>query len=90
MVDTSEYKAVKWIYTLVDETTDQNLMAEVLTIRRSGGSPINPLFNKYGIIGDSIKHTVDVILVGSNIALEITNLHVNQLKSSIIQIQVAP
>lgn len=89
VVDTTDYTAIKWIYTLIDDLTGKILMAEVLATR-GDGSPDDTTYNQYGIIGERLKHTINVTLIGAKLGLEITNLHINQLKSSIIQIQVAP
>jgi len=85
-LDKVQSKAVKWIYTLVDGVLGQILMGEVMAVH-STGSP-EPEYNQYGLVGQSISHTINVSLVGTDMAFEITNLQINPLTASVIRLQI--
>lgn len=66
--------SVKWIYTLMSTAQDLVVTAEVLAAYRMTGGAIT--YNRYSVVGDKseLKHNINVVSSGGDIALEITNL----------------
>lgn len=64
------YRSAKWLVTVTDSTGNRVRSYEVFGMHRNGASPTH---NLYGILGDTITHTVAVTIVGANLRLEVTN-----------------
>jgi len=64
------YRSAKWLVTVTDSTGNRVRSYEVFGMHRNGASPTH---NQYGILGDTITHTVAVTINGTNLRLEITN-----------------
>lgn len=63
-------RAVKWIVTLTNTTSNEVRSFEVLAMHRNGA---NPTHNTYSVLGDNVSHTLDVKIVATDLVLEITN-----------------
>ena len=91
MVDTclcGANMSVKWIYTLLDPVDEEVLTAEIISNHRYGN---DPQWNRYGVVGDRMNHSVDVQLSGTppvgNFELYITNNHpTNTYTANIVRI----
>lgn len=79
---------IKWIYTLSNPTTHEVLTAEVIANHKF---ETDVRYSIYGMVGDIIQHTTNVILTGTptNIALEITNNSADILQINVVRIQMA-
>lgn len=79
--------SIKWIYTLVDAIANKVVTAEVLATHRNG---TNPSWNISGMIGDvqAMLHTTNVVIVGGNIGLQITNRTNNVIVCNVARIQI--
>lgn len=64
------YRSSKWLITVTDETLDLATSYEVLAMHTQ---LTNPTHNKYGIIGDIVLHSLDVVLIGTDLILQVTN-----------------
>lgn len=80
--------SVKWIYTLIDSTSENVLTAEVVANHQFENEV---RWNRYGLVGDMMSHIVTVDLTGSpsNMELNITNNHpTNTFTVNIVRIQM--
>lgn len=73
-VAASANASVKWIYTLMSPSQDKVVTGEVVAVYRLVGNSVT--HNRSSVVGDKtdLKHSVDVVVSGSQFALEITNL----------------
>lgn len=80
--------AVKWIVTIKDTTTNEVLVQEIMAMYKT--STASASHSRYGLIGDKLPHSVDVVTTGggANLELRITNLSANQYSIDIVRIQV--
>ena len=70
-IDTTTYQAVKWLVTVNDSVGVRVVAFEVFAAHRAGANPIHTIVN---IIGDvTINYAVDVVIVGVNMILQVTN-----------------
>jgi hypothetical protein len=78
--------SVKWIYTLMDSVAEDVLTAEVVANHRYGN---NPRWNRYGLVGDRMLHSLEVQLNVNNLELRITNNHpTNTYRANIVRIEM--
>jgi len=84
-IDATDQLSAKWIYTLIDETNAKLLSGEVLGLNRMG---LNPTHTTYAIIGDKIAHSVSVVMIGTDMSLQITNNSTVILKAHVVRINV--
>jgi hypothetical protein len=79
----------KWIYTIMNPTSQKVLTGEVVANHQYEN---NVRWNRYGLVGDNMPHSVDVTLSGSPggyIELNITNNHSTETYSAnIVRIQL--
>lgn len=78
-ISTSTTKSVKWFLTVTNTNTNDRQTSEVLAQHRNGSSPS---YNRFGLIGDSIDLSVDVLINASNLELEITNNETDDISIS--------
>jgi len=79
--------SLKWIYTIMDAVDEDVLTAEVVANHRYGNDPRH---NRYGMVGSSMPHKIDVQLSGGGeLELHITNNHTtNTYTANIVRIQM--
>ena len=82
--------SLKWIYTLMDGVDEDVVTGEVVANHRYG---TDPRWNRYGLVGRSMPHRVNVSLSGTppngTLELNITNNHpTNTYKANIVRIQM--
>ena len=76
---------VKWTYTIIDDVNQKVLTAEVIA---------NNSFNttlrhtRHSMVGDLMRHTVDVKYLPGQIALEITNLTSFDFRVNIMRVEL--
>lgn len=76
----------KWIYTLMDSVDEDVLTAEVVANHRYGN---DAKWNRYGLVGDRMLHSVEVQLNADNMELHITNNNpTNTFKANIVRIEM--
>jgi len=85
LVDSSIVKTVKWIIEIIDQTNSKISSYEILAINQFGTIVT---FNKYGIVGDKIKHKPEAISNGVNIDLMITNNELINIDYKITKLEV--
>jgi len=91
-VDSVGGESVKWLYTIIDTVAEQVLTAEVVANHNFG---TEPRWNRYGLVGDSMSHLVDVTVSGTvpslTLELNMTNNHpTNTITINIVRIQLQP
>lgn len=69
-LDTTTIRSAKWFVTITNTTTNEVRAFEVYATHRNGA---NPLHTVYAVIGDAIDHVLDVVIVGVNLELQVTN-----------------
>ncbi len=78
--------SLKWIYTIMDSVDEDVLTAEVVANHRYGN---DPKWNRYGLVGDRMLHSVDVQMNSGNMELRITNNHpTNTFRANIVRIEM--
>lgn len=82
--------SLKWMYTLMDSTSEEVLTGEIVANHNFGNTP---RWNRYGLVGDRMLHTVEVTLPGSpstgDLELQITNNNAtNTYTVNIVRIQM--
>jgi hypothetical protein len=65
-----EYRAVKWLVTMITGTASRVRSFEVYATHQNGANPTN---NKYAILGDSFAHNVFVSIVAGQLILNVAN-----------------
>lgn len=77
--------AIKWMYTIIDDTNQKVMTAEV-----NANNTFNTTIrhNRHSMIGDLLRHTVDVVFLAGEIGLEITNLTVFDFRVNIMRIEI--
>lgn len=77
-------KSVKWVVTLLQQTTNKVYMYEIFSVFTN---PSEPEYTIYGKVGDKIDHDVDVIGMGANMILQISNYEPDDVIVKIMRIQ---
>jgi len=77
---THNFKNIKWIVTVKEETTNRVHAYEVSATYSL--SPVSPVFTKYALIGDDIDHTFNMAYNGTTMLIEvgITNNETETIK----------
>lgn len=86
VVDTnpvSEYRSVKWIITITDDTNDLVRGMEVVGNHRDGANPEHII---YATFGDKLKTLTEVKISGTDMVLEITNNETVTLQFDILKV----
>jgi hypothetical protein len=76
---------VKWTYTIIDDANQKVLTAEVIA-NNSFNNKIR--HNRHSMVGDLLRHSVDVKYLPGQIALEITNLTSFDFRVNIMRIEL--
>ena len=66
--------SMKWLLTIINPTAETIHSSEILLqCRPAGVNSVRILYNRYSNLGDIIDHDIDLVILGSNIQLKITN-----------------
>lgn len=84
-IDTAISKTVKWLIEIIDLTNSKISSYELLA---TNGFGTVVSFNKYGMVGDKIKHLPEAISNGVNINLQITNNELINIDYKITRLEV--
>ena len=77
--------SIKWMYTIIDDVNQKVLTAEVLATNTFNTSLRHA---RHTLVGDLLRHTVDVIILPGQIGLEITNLSNFDFRVNIMRIEL--
>lgn len=72
----ADYRGAKWFVAVVNHHTNDVDMYEVYGIHQDGTAPFHTV---YSIQGNGVNHTVDVVISGANLQLEVTNNESNEI-----------
>lgn len=78
---------VKWNYTLRDTSENKTQSAEITATHRNGA---NPIHTRYAITGDSIPHTVTVVIESGQMRLRFVNQDPHTLIANILRTLLTP
>jgi len=81
-VPTSTCSFVKWNYTIADDDEDKFHTAEIVATHRNG---TNPTHSRYGLIGDTIPHSVNVVSESGLLKLQFTNLDAHDVVVNVLR-----
>ena len=66
--------SIKWLLTIINPTAETIHSSEILLqCRPAGVNSVRILYNRYSNLCDIIDHDIDLVILGSNIQLKITN-----------------
>lgn len=82
---TASSRTAKWIVVVTEEVTGNTQAYEVLALHKDG---LTSTHNRSGIIGDPIDHVVNVLIVGTDLTLQITNNESNNLHVDITRLEI--
>ena len=86
-IDVNTVQAVKWLVTVYDATAVKAVAFEVFALHRNGSNPVHTIADKVGDV--SINYSVDVVIVGTTMVLQVTNneavnLTINSTKTVVL------
>ena len=81
----SDYRGAKWFVAAVNHHNNNVEMYEIYGIHQDGTTPFHTM---YSTQGNGVNHTVDVIIGGGNLQLEITNNEPNEIVIYLTRIPV--
>ncbi|HHA18384.1 MAG TPA: hypothetical protein ENK70_01600 [Methylophaga sp.] len=84
-LSTTIIKTVKWIIEIIDQSNSKITSYEILA---TNCFDTIVSFNKYGMVGDKIKHIPEPVLNGVNIDLMITNNELINIDYKITRLEV--
>jgi len=84
-LSTTIIKTVKWIVEIIDQTNSKITSYEILA---TNCFDTIVSFNRYGGVGDKIKHVPEAVLNGANIDLQITNNELINIDYKITRLEV--
>lgn len=79
----AEIRSVKWLITITDTTNNKTNTSEVLALHLTTGAR----HNRYAVMGDNISYSINVLLVGPDLTLEITNTEIIDLTINITRFE---
>ena len=85
IIDATLERTVKWIVEIVDNTNEKVNSYEILATNSFNN---DTFFNKYSMVGDKIKHIVEVNLNGSSMEINITNNELIDLTYKIARLEI--
>jgi hypothetical protein len=81
-IDATVYRSVKWVITVTDPFGGRYRMGEILAFHDGAEAR----FVHYAIFGDSLQYAVDVILIGGDMVLRVTNAEAVQLTVDAVRV----
>jgi len=84
-LSTSTTKSVKWLVTIVTQTTFKTVAYEIFATHRNG---ISPIFNRGPSIGDTVLRVDDVVISGGSLILKITNNEIETFSVNVLRLAV--
>lgn len=82
----STHCAVKWYVLVIDATNSLKKSFEIWAQRSTTSGPTH---TQYGTIGDAISFTVDVVVGGGELRLELTNTGLVDLDTRVLQGEIS-
>lgn len=84
-VPTADSRTAKWVVVVTDTTNDKTQAFEILALHKNGTTSTH---NMYSILGDQIDFALNVIIVGTDLTLQITNNEAVSIEVDAARIQV--
>jgi hypothetical protein len=85
LFNTSASRTAKWIVVVTEDATSKTQAYEILALHKDG---LTSTHNRSSIIGDKISHDVNVIIVGTDLTLQITNNETNDLTIDVTRLEI--